>query len=245
MKIYLVGGIIRDRLLGVESNDYDYVMVLDSIDGLTVDEGFKIMEDYMKNEGFDIFLSTPEMYTIRARFPKGHKNEGLTADFVLARKEVGYIEGTRRPILELGTLYDDLIRRDFTVNAMAEDEDGNIIDPFNGNLDLSDGVLRSPQDPNVMLLDDPLRMLRALRFSITKDLNMHYELKRAMSSQLVINKLKEVVSQERIQYELNKMLKFDSIKTMKVLINQENYSHGFLDIIFPNNYYLELTNKKK
>ena len=245
MKIYLVGGIIRDRLLGVESNDFDYVMVLDNINGLTVDEGFKIMEDYMKDEGFDIFLSTPEMYTIRARFPKGHKNEGLTADFVLARKEVGYIEGTRRPILELGTLYDDLIRRDFTVNAMAEDEDGNIIDLFNGKLDLADGVLRSPQDPNIMLLDDPLRMLRALRFSITKDLDMHYELRRAMGSQLVISKLKEVVSQERIQYELNKMFKFDSIKTMKVLINQDNHSAGFLDIIFSNNYYLELTNKKK
>ena len=245
MRIYLIGGAVRDRLLGVKSNDFDYVMVLDSIDGLTVNDGFKIMEDYMKNEGFDIFLSTPEMYTIRARFPKGHKNEGLTADFVLARKEVGYIKGTRRPILELGTLYDDLIRRDFTVNAMAEDEEGNIIDPFDGNLDLVDGILRSPQDPNIMLLDDPLRMLRALRFSITKDLDIHYELRRAMSSQLVIKKLREVVSQERIQSELNKMFKFDSIKTMEVLINQENYSSGLLNIIFSNNYYLELTNKKK
>ena len=121
MKLYKVGGCVRDKLLGVKTNDIDYVMVLSNTD-ISVEEGFKIMEAYMQNENFKIFLSTPEMFTIRAQFPKNHKHQGV-ADFVLARKETGYKEGTREPILEIGTLEDDLIRRDFTVNAMAEDSD--------------------------------------------------------------------------------------------------------------------------
>lgn len=158
---------------------------------------------------------------------------------------MGYVEGTRRPVLELGTLYDDLIRRDFTINAMAEDMDGNIIDYFDGKLDLVAKVLRSPQPANEMLLDDPLRLLRALRFSITKDFDISFELQNAMKLQNIIQKLDKVVSQERIREELNKMFKFDSIKTMKLLIEQDRHSAGLLDILFKNGYYLELTNKKK
>lgn len=80
MKIYLVGGAVRDSLLGLDSKDLDYVMVLNNTLGISIDNGFKMMKTYMVNEGFHIFLETPEMYTIRAKFPKGHKNEGLTAD---------------------------------------------------------------------------------------------------------------------------------------------------------------------
>jgi tRNA nucleotidyltransferase/poly(A) polymerase len=244
MKIYLVGGAVRDSLLGIESKDLDYVMVLDNID-ISVEEGYQIMRNYMLEQGFDIFLETPEMFTIRARFPKGHKNEGITGDFVLARKEVGYIEGTRRPKLELGTLYDDLIRRDFTINAMAQDDEGNIIDYFNGINDLKFKILVSPQDPTIMLLDDPLRLLRALRFSITKEMNIHISIQHAMSIQSVIQKLDKVVSQERIREELNKMFKYDSIKTMKLLLKMEQSCSGLLNILFKNDYYLEMTNKKK
>ena len=74
-----------------------------------------------------IFLKTKDCFTVRAMFPKGHKHEGLVADFVMSRKEVGVIPGTRKPILELGTLEDDLIRRDFTVNSLCKDENGNIL----------------------------------------------------------------------------------------------------------------------
>jgi tRNA nucleotidyltransferase/poly(A) polymerase len=244
MNIYLIGGAVRDSLLGIESKDLDYVMVLNNID-ITVEEGYQIMKNYMVNEGFDIFLETPEMFTIRARFPKGHKNEGITGDFVLARKEVGYIEGTRRPKLELGTLYDDLIRRDFTINAMAKDDEGNIIDYFNGINDLKFKILVSPQDPTIMLLDDPLRLLRALRFCITKEMSIHIAVQNAMRLQSVIQKLDKVVSQERIREELNKMLKYDSIKTMELLLNVDRNCSGFLNILFKNGYYLEMTNKKK
>jgi tRNA nucleotidyltransferase/poly(A) polymerase len=248
MKIYKVGGCIRDYLLGVESNDYDYVMVLDRIEGLSVEEGFGVMEAYMIQNGYKIFQSTPEMFTIRAKFPKGHINEGLTADFVLARKEVGYVEGTRRPILELGTLYDDLERRDFTINAMAEDVDnpGVIIDYFHGQQHLGDKILITPKEPFQTMLDDPLRLLRAFRFSITKDLTISGEIFEVIeTSDNILFKLEYVVSQERIQNELNKMFKFDTIKSMKLLTDWDNHLNNcLLPILIKKGYYLNMTNKK-
>ena len=166
-QIYKVGGYVRDRLLGLESKDIDFTFVLDNLEQ-TVEEGFQQMVDYLKENGYYVFLTTPEMYTIRAKFPKDHIYKGLTADFVMARKEVGYIEGTRRPILVLGTLYDDLLRRDFTINAMAQDLDGTIIDPFNGQEHLKRRVLKTPQSVQKSFDDDPLRILRAIRFAIDR-----------------------------------------------------------------------------
>jgi tRNA nucleotidyltransferase/poly(A) polymerase len=186
------------------------------------------------------------MFTIRAKFPSDHKFAKLDADFVMARKEVGYVKGTRRPILELGTLEDDLIRRDFTINAMAEDEDGNIIDLFKGMFHLQKRVLVAPQDPNVMLMDDPLRALRALRFALTKDLAIEAKLQHAMKNPDLIFKMQEVVSQERIQAELNKMFKHDPIKTMQWLVTYDTFHmKGLLTVAFANGWWVEMTNKKK
>ena len=246
MKIYLVGGILRDRLLNVKSDDYDYVMVLDKTD-MSVEEGFHIMDNYMVNEGYEIFLRTPEMFTIRAKFPKDHKNKGLVADFVLARKEIGYEPGTRRPILELGTLKDDLERRDFTVNAMAETIDGQIIDLFNGKQHLTSKILRTPLPPAKTMLDDPLRLLRAMRFSITKGMFIDQTILDAIQlDKRILIKLEEVVSQERIQNEINKMMKADTYLTIKML----NYWNGLfegdlLSIVFKGDYWLKMTNEKK
>ena len=142
-QIFKVGGCVRDKFLGVDSKDIDFTFVLDELDE-TVEQGFQIMTEWMTERGFEIFLSTPDCFTIRARFPKDHQFNGMVADFVMARKEVGYVEGTRRPILELGTLHDDLLRRDFTVNAIAASVDGEIIDPFGGVADLKLGILRTP-----------------------------------------------------------------------------------------------------
>lgn len=133
-KFYEVGGKVRDEILGLKSKDVDYVAV--PSDELRNDISsphtmFGILEEYLKQEKFEIFLVTPDCFTIRAKFPQGHKYEGV-ADFVMARKEVGYVPGTRTPIVVPGSLYDDLERRDFTLNALAKDEDGNIIDYFNG-----------------------------------------------------------------------------------------------------------------
>jgi len=227
-KIFKVGGCVRDRLLGVDTNDIDFTFVLDNLDR-TVEEGFDIMTKWLEHKEFEIFLSTPECFTIRAKFPKEHKYAGMVADFVMARKEVGYVEGTRRPILELGTLEDDLVRRDFTVNAMAEDEDGNLIDLFNGQMDLERMILITPLAPKVTFEDDPLRIIRAIRFSITKGFRLSY------LDYFIYNFDYEgkmgVVSIERIREELLKCFKHDTLKTLTIL----NQNPKLRDYIFKNN----------
>jgi poly(A) polymerase len=253
-KIYKVGGCVRDKLLGIESNDIDFTFVLDDIN-MTVNDGFKEMEQYMLDRGYKIFLSTPDCFTIRAMFPDDHVNAGLVADFVLARKEVGYIEGTRRPKLELGTLYDDLQRRDFTVNAIAEDEDGNLIDPFNGKRDLLDfGLLRTPMNANITFMDDPLRILRALRFAVTKGFFIDTPLWHAMEQNDILEKLYNTVSQERIRDEIYKMMKYDSIHGMIILLEAndrikevviDDNDISFIEIVFNNGLWLKPTFEKK
>lgn len=245
MKIYLVGGAVRDKLLGLKPKDLDYVVVLDNIN-LSVEEGFKVMENYLVQNFYGIFLSTPEMFTIRAKFPTGHKNQGMDADFVLARKEVGYVEGTRRPILELGTLFDDLQRRDFTINAMAEDEEGVIIDPFNGRLDLENKILKTPVDPNITLLDDPLRVLRAMRFSVTKGMRIDNYLREAIQNKDVWIKMFDVVSEDRMREEFLKMFSFDTEKALKMLYKYGMvYSTPIFNICFSGDMWLKPTTEKR
>lgn len=226
-KLYKVGGTVRDAILGIDSKDIDFTFVLDDLNQ-TVEEGFQKMDDWMTENGFEIFLRVPEMYTIRARFPKGDPNEKLVADFVMSRKEVGYIEGTRRPKLELGTLEDDLIRRDFTINAMAVDEDGEIIDLFGGQDDLRMKLLRTPRDPMITLMDDPLRLLRAMRFCITKDLVIHDDIWDAMKQPTLIDKLDLTVSGERIREEIEKMMKFDTVRSMRLITDCDDHMEGKL-----------------
>lgn len=239
-QIYKVGGCVRDSILGVESKDIDFTFVLDNIDR-TVDEGFEIMKQWMEHKEFTIFLSTPEMFTIRAKFPKGDINEGLVADFVLARKEVGYKEGTRQPILELGTLEDDLIRRDFTLNSMAEDENGNLIDLFGGKGHLGSRLLKTPLPAEQTMMDDPLRFLRALRFSITKGFFIHHSIFDAMDQPDIMDKLKNVVSAERIREEVLKMMKHDTVATLTLFSMVEKRIPGFTKLIFGRGLWLKPT----
>jgi len=245
MKIFEVGGCVRDEILGVNSKDIDFTVVLDNTDQ-SVDEGWDQMVSFLKEEGYQIFLETKDCFTVRAKFPVGHVNEGLVADFVMARKEVGYVLGTRKPILELGTLYDDLIRRDFTVNALAKDMDGNIIDHFDGVEHLKKGLLVTPLNPMKTMMDDPLRILRALRFSLTKDLEVHTDIMESMKQPDILDKLKKTVSQERIREEITKMMMCDTIKTMKLLVDiDRDYIKGFLDIVFKDTMWLKPTTEKK
>jgi len=243
-QIFKVGGCIRDKFLGLESKDIDFTFVLDNLDW-TVESGFEIMTEWMIVNGFEIFLSTPDCFTIRAKFPKDHQFAGLVADFVMARKEVGYVEGTRRPILELGTLEDDLLRRDFTVNALAEDIDGNLIDLFGGVEDLKAGILRTPLDARVTMMDDPLRILRALRFTITKDFQMHMDIWEAMKQPNILQKLEQTVSHERIREELLKMFQFNTPRTFRLLMDVDTFeAPGFLELIFKDGMWLQPTTKK-
>jgi tRNA nucleotidyltransferase/poly(A) polymerase len=215
---YEVGGKVRDEILGLTSKDVDYTVV--PSEDLLKDIGsphtmFIILEGFLKEEGFEIFLVTPDCFTIRAKFPKDHIHSGLVADFVMARKETGYIMGTRTPIVLPGTLEDDLTRRDFTVNAMARDIDGNIIDLFGGMEDLKNMVLKTPLHTKETFDDDPLRIIRAIRFSITKGFSLkhldyyinNYDYESKMS----------VVSAERIREELYKCFKHDTMRTLDIL----------------------------
>ena len=240
-QIFKVGGCVRDKFLGVDSKDIDFTFVLDELDQ-TVEQGFQIMTEWMTERGFEIFLSTPDCFTIRAKFPKDHQFTGMVADFVMARKEVGYVEGTRRPILELGTLHDDLLRRDFTVNAIAESVDGEIIDPFGGVADLKLGILRTPLPAEQTMMDDPLRILRALRFQITKGFSIHEDIWMAMAQPEILEKLKTTVSAERIRDEVFKMMKQDTPMTIKVLSLVDNHSiPGFIDLVFGRGLWLKPT----
>lgn len=240
-QIFKVGGCVRDKFLGVDSKDIDFTFVLDELHQ-TVEQGFQIMTEWMTERGFEIFLSTPDCFTIRARFPKDHQFTRMVADFVMARKEVRYVEGTRRPILELGTLHDDLLRRDFTVNAIAESVDGEIIDPFGGVADLKLGILRTPLPAEQTMMDDPLRILRALRFQITKGFSMHDDIWMAMAQPEILEKLKTTVSVERIRDEVFKMMKQNTPMTIKLLSLVDNHSiPGFIELVFGRGLWLKPT----
>jgi tRNA nucleotidyltransferase/poly(A) polymerase len=215
---YEVGGKVRDEILGLVSKDVDYVAVPTQslLDLYTeAEDMFTVLSYFLRSEKFEIFLETPSCFTIRARFPEGHRYQGV-ADFVMARKEIGYISGTRTPIVKPGTLYDDLERRDFTLNALAKDGDGNIIDYFKGLEDLKRGYLRTPLPCTDTFDDDPLRILRAIRFCITKGFWIGPAMDGIMQDYDYESKM-GVVSTERIREELFKCFKHDTIKTLKTL----------------------------
>lgn len=216
-KFYEVGGKVRDELLGLKSKDVDYTAVPSEFllkQDLSAEQMFDKLVLFLTDLNFNIFLITKECYTIRAKFPEDHVYSGV-ADFVMARKEIGYIEGTRTPIVVPGTLYDDLERRDFTVNALAKDSNGVIIDYFHGLEDLKNMELKTPLPCEITFNDDPLRILRAIRFAITKDFYISDEIDDILTF-YDYSKLK-VVSNERIYEELKKMFEYNTLKSIELL----------------------------
>ena len=135
IKAYKVGGCVRDEILGIKSKDIDYAVEAESFDA---------MVKWVEDSGGKVYLPKPEHFTVRAKVP------GLgDADYVLCRKERGYSDGRRPDHVEMGTLYDDLKRRDLTINSIAQNsETGEYIDPFNGIQDIKDKIkLVSPKSP--------------------------------------------------------------------------------------------------
>lgn len=248
-QIYVVGGYVRDQLLGIKSNDIDFCFVIKQNDNkiLTIEEGFQMMKQWLLNEGFKIFLETPNMLTIRAKIPSKLEYleyHCLTADFVLARKEISYDINSRQPVVAIGTLEDDLLRRDFTVNAMAKDLDGNLIDIFNGQSDLRERILRTPRDAKLTMLDDPLRILRALRFCATRHLKIHKDIIDAMRDEIIQDKLFNVVSSDRIRDELTKMFKYSTPITLELLNKVNENIPNFINLLFKNGLWLKPTSEK-
>jgi len=192
VECYVVGGYVRDIFLERPSNDID-VVVLGS--GIAVATALK------QRLGRKAHLSVFKNFGT-AQVKMG----GLEVEFVGARRE-SYSHDSRKPIVEDGTLEDDQNRRDFTINAMAiclnHDRFGQLVDPFNGIADLEDGIIATPLDPEVTFSDDPLRMMRCIRFAT--QLNFQIEESTFEGLRRMADRIK-IVSGERIEVELNKIM---------------------------------------
>lgn len=209
-----VGGWVRDRLLGVQSKDLDYTVVINGAG--TVDEAWEALRDYLTGEGYTIFQERPQFLTYRAKHPQGHEFEKITADFVLARAEGPYTDGRHPDWVKPGTLADDQARRDFTVNSIAMDAEGNFIDPWDGVGDIDRKLIRAVGNAHERMIEDPLRVYRAVRFAITKGFVIDADLKSAMRTLNVLDRM-DSVSTERIRDELFKMFAYDPIRSMHIL----------------------------
>lgn len=205
MNFYYVGGYVRDKILGVDNKDIDFAVEAES---------YEQMRDYIAANG-TIFLEKPEFFTIRAMMTLDGQRR--PADFVLCRKEGAYLDGRHPSKVEVGTIYDDLARRDFTMNAIAiKVGTQEIIDPFNGQKDIQERFIKSVNGIE-SLKEDPLRILRALRFSITKNFKLSYQIHRYLYSDDFNENGLKGVSSERIREELQKMFTFDTKQTIKIL----------------------------
>jgi len=204
IKIYLVGGTLRDQLLGLSiGKDLDYAVEAPS---------YEAMRDYILANGGTIWQEREQYLTIRAKMPKLGD-----ADFVLCRRDGFYSDGRRPDNVTVGTIYDDLARRDFTMNAIAQDvETGEYIDPHNGRTAITVGLIRCVGNSFDRFNEDPLRMLRAIRFSITKDFQIVNETEVCLYNDKLINKL-NTVSVDRVRDELTKCFKANSYKTLLAL----------------------------
>lgn len=220
MKMFEVGGCVRDEILGVQSKDIDFSVVLTPEEmHLSAVGPYETMVARLSQQGIRIIRNEKtgvivgeEHLTARGI----HPTRGAV-DFVLARKESGYSDGRRPDSVEVGTLEDDLRRRDFTMNAIAKDAEGNLIDLFDGVQDINDRVIRAVGSAFERLTEDALRAVRALRFSVTKGFRIDHEVKFAMQSAAVLDSINNNISDERIKDELSKMLRFDSLASITAM----------------------------
>ena len=213
---WLVGGFVRDKLLGRESKDADFVC---TGDGIALAEA--VAKEFRPVPKVDFFKN----------FGTAHfkLSNGFDLEFVGARKE-SYRQESRKPEVEPGTIVDDQLRRDFTINALAisvnKEDFGKLVDPFNGREDLKNGIIRTPQDPDLTFSDDPLRMLRAVRFATRFGFTIE---ERTWEGILRSANRITIVSQERITDELNRIILAEKPSVGFDLL----YRSGLLAIIFP------------
>lgn len=195
VECYVVGGFVRDIFLERPSKDIDVVVV-----GSGIDVASRLKEKLGRKAHLSVFRN----------FGTAQVKMGKTeVEFVGARRE-SYSRDSRKPIVEDGTLEDDQNRRDFTINALAiclnKSRFGELVDPFDGLYDMEDGIIRTPLDPDITFSDDPLRMLRAVRFSAQLKFDIEGETRDALTRNA--NRL-QIISGERIQEEFNKIMMTD------------------------------------
>ena len=216
---YLIGGFVRDLFIKRESKDIDVV---------TIGKGITLATLIHKKLGIEAHLSVFKNFGTAQI-----KTQDIEIEFVGARKE-SYDRNSRKPIVEDGTLEDDQNRRDFTINALAiglsKNNFGKLLDPFNGIQDLENKIIRTPLNPDITYSDDPLRMMRAIRFASQLGFTIEE------NSFNAISKNKErisIVSKERISDELNKIILSPKPSVGFKLL----FDSGLLHLIFP-----EMTN---
>ena len=230
LECYVVGGYVRDIFLERPSNDIDVVVV---------GSGISVAEELKRMVGKKAHLSVFRNFgTAQVKFrQKGNEYE---VEFVGARKE-SYSHDSRKPIVEDGTLEDDQNRRDFTINAMAiclnKNRFGELVDPFNGLADLEDGIIATPLEPGITFSDDPLRMMRCIRFAT--QLNFVIEDETFEALERMADRIK-IVSGERIKDELNKIIL--SPKPSKGFVDLQRC--GLLNIILPELAALDIVDQK-
>ena len=212
---YVVGGYVRDLFLERPSNDIDVVVV---------GSGIKVAHQLKSQLGRRAYISVFRNFgTAQVKFGKQE------IEFVGARKE-SYSHDSRKPVVENGTLEDDQNRRDFTINALAvclnHDHFGELVDPFDGIRDLEDGVIATPLDPDITFSDDPLRMMRCVRFAT--QLHFYIEDETFEALQRNASRLK-IISGERIADELNKIM----MTTQPSRGFVDLYRAGLLQLIIP------------
>lgn len=212
---YVIGGYVRDILLRRPSNDIDVVTVGS---GITLAKKVAAMLPGKKEAKYYGAFGTAMI-----------NYKGMEVEFVGARRE-SYDRNSRKPMVEDGTLEDDQNRRDFTINAMAislnEDDFGTFVDPFNGMGDLEELTIRTPLDPDITYSDDPLRMMRAIRFA--SQLHFYIEAESFESIKRNAERIK-IVSMERITEELNKIILSKQPSIGFKLLDES----GLLKLIFP------------
>ena len=215
MECYVVGGYVRDLDLERPSKD---------IDCLVVGSGIRVAEQLATRLGRGAHISVFRNFgTAQLKY------KGQEVEFVGARRE-SYSRGSRKPIVEDGTLDDDLDRRDFTINALAvclnSARYGELVDRFDGLLDLEDGIIATPLDPDVTFSDDPLRMMRCIRFSTQLNFRIEDETEQALARNA---KRISIISQERIIDEFNKIMLAPTPSIGLVELSRS----GLLPLIFP------------
>lgn len=215
LECYAIGGYVRDALLHRESKDIDIV---------TVGKGIELAEAIAAKLGRSTKLSVFRNFgTAQIKY------KGIEVEFVGARRE-SYQRNSRNPIVEDGTLDDDQKRRDFTINALAvclnRNRYGEFLDPFGGLEDLEKCIIRTPLDPDITFSDDPLRMMRAIRFSS----QLGFDIETDTFDAITRNKDRiEIISKERIVDELNKIVLSPKPSVGFIAL----YKTGLLDLIFP------------
>ena len=241
VECYVVGGYVRDIFLERPSDDIDVVVV---------GSGIRVAEALKQRLGRRAHLSVFRNFgTAQVKVAVGNwqlansqepRAKSLEIEFVGARKE-SYSHDSRKPIVEDGTLEDDQNRRDFTINAMAiclnHSRFGQLVDPFNGIADLEDGIIATPLDPEVTFSDDPLRMMRCIRFAT--QLNFQIEDETFEALQRMASRIK-IVSAERIEVELNKIMMAPHPSIGFELLQRS----GLLQIILPELAALDIVEKR-